>query len=510
MNTQRFILRLLSVSTSVAVSVFVLMTSARAQADTLSSWASQEATFSVSAMYRNISPAGTASGSVIASPSNTHPNYYYYWVRDAALTMDEVVTLYVTSQNSQQKSTFLNTLTQYVEFSRRNQLTPNLSGPADGLGLGEPKFNVDGSAFMGAWGRPQNDGPALRAVTLIRLANQLMNEGQASWVRSNLYDGFEPSSTVIKVDLDFVAHHWQDRSVDLWEEVTGDHFFTRMAQRRALIEGAALANALGDPNAANFYLQQSQALSQSLAQFWSDQAGYVGASLNTNGAKDKYSNLDVAVVLGSLHGYANDNFYSPGSDSILGTAERIRQAFANGLDEGSPNGGNQSYPAYGINGTTRDFENGVLGTAIGRYPEDNYDGYEANNEGSNTGNPWFLATEAYAELCYRAATEWSTAQRIPITALNLSFLTGIGASNGLRVGDVLTPQDSRFRGVLGGLVAGGDSYLRRVRFHMDGTGSLSEEMNRDSGYMQGANDLTWSYAALLTAVGTRPSALATQ
>ena len=35
-------------------------------------------------------------------------------------------------------------------------------GFSDGSGLGEPKFNVDESAFTGAWGRPQRDGPGWR------------------------------------------------------------------------------------------------------------------------------------------------------------------------------------------------------------------------------------------------------------------------------------------------------------------------------------------------------------
>src|SRR5688500_16671266 len=30
--------------------------------------------------------------------------------------------------------------------------------------LGEPKFQADGSAFNDPWGRPQNDGPAIRAT----------------------------------------------------------------------------------------------------------------------------------------------------------------------------------------------------------------------------------------------------------------------------------------------------------------------------------------------------------
>jgi glucoamylase len=38
------------------------------------------------------------------------------------------------------------------------------------------------------------------------------------------------------------------------EEISGDHFFTKMVQRKALILGAALANELNDPGAGQFYL----------------------------------------------------------------------------------------------------------------------------------------------------------------------------------------------------------------------------------------------------------------
>ena len=36
-------------------------------------------------------------------------------------------------------------------------------------GLGEPKINIDGSPYNEPWGRPQNDGPALRGINMISL-----------------------------------------------------------------------------------------------------------------------------------------------------------------------------------------------------------------------------------------------------------------------------------------------------------------------------------------------------
>jgi len=58
----------------------------------------------------------------------------------------------------------------------------------------------------------------------------------------------------IKTDLEYVAHNWQESSFDLWEESNGDNFFTKMVQRKAMIDGAAFATKMGDTGAANFYL----------------------------------------------------------------------------------------------------------------------------------------------------------------------------------------------------------------------------------------------------------------
>jgi len=58
----------------------------------------------------------------------------------------------------------------------------------------------------------------------------------------------------IKTDLEYVAHNWQENSFDLWEESNGDNFFTKMVQRKALINGAAFATQMNDTGAAAFYL----------------------------------------------------------------------------------------------------------------------------------------------------------------------------------------------------------------------------------------------------------------
>ena len=193
-------------------------------------------------LLANLEHSGIARGAVIASPSRSNPDYFYHWVRDAGLTMETIVMRYERETNSRTRERYLNLLLDFARFSRRNQQTPTLSP-----GLGEPKFYVDGRAFDGPWGRPQNDGPGIRATTLARLAQTLLDQGREDLVRRELYAPELPAQTVIKADLEFVAHHWREPSFDLWEECLGQHFYTRMVQRRALVEGARLARRMGDP-----------------------------------------------------------------------------------------------------------------------------------------------------------------------------------------------------------------------------------------------------------------------
>ena len=92
-------------------------------------------------LLKNIHPAGTSSGIVIASPSriytSTENDYFYHWTRDSALTMDLIVTLYKNGHRELE-----NVIWEYGSLTRRMQ--ENL-----GQNLGEPKFNVDGSLFTG-------------------------------------------------------------------------------------------------------------------------------------------------------------------------------------------------------------------------------------------------------------------------------------------------------------------------------------------------------------------------
>ena len=95
--------------------------------------------------------------------------------------------------------------------------------------------------FNGAWGRPQRDGPALRAIALMTYSNWLIKQGQSAGSKE-AKDVIWP---IISNDLSYVGQYWNQTGYDLWEETLGSSFFTLQNQHRALVEGAQLAHDLG-------------------------------------------------------------------------------------------------------------------------------------------------------------------------------------------------------------------------------------------------------------------------
>lgn len=433
----------------------------------LDQWLNEQSHLSFNRLRENISPPGTAPGVVVASPSKSNPDYFYHWVRDAGLVLDVIVNRYKAATDSGLKGHLEGTVWNFVDFSIRNQSTPNPSG-----GAGEPKFHVDGSAYLGSWGRPQNDGPAIRATTLIHFANNLLSQGKETLVRERLYHS---GHSVIKFDLEYVSHNWRNRGFDLWEEVYGHHFYTQMVQRRALIEGGRLAQRLGDTGASQWYFSQAKELEYQLSRYWDPGKGVFVPTIE-GGGKDKHSGLDSAIVLALHHGSLNDGFIPYTDDRVLSTVAHQEKEFF------------QKYP---IN------RDGNPGIAIGRYPEDRYDGYSSNGEG----NPWVLCTAAFAEFYYRLARNLEQQGKLRFTPLNIPFFRALGVQP--KAGQTFVRGDRIFDQILESTIEKGDHFLLRIRRHADVGGRLAEQINRHSGFMQGARDLTWSYASLITAIEHR-------
>jgi glucoamylase len=330
-----------------------------ALAQSLNEWLVKQEKASWEKLKANLSPEGTRTGVVIASPSR-EPNYIFHWVRDAALVMDVLMVEARINPNAD----LIKHINQYIDFSHYIQDQPTLSD------LGEPKYNIDGTGYTGPWGRPQNDGPALRALFLIRYAKHLLSQGTTPRQLSKLYQADMPATSLIKRDLEYTAHRWSEANFDLWEEVKGSHFYTLLAQRQALLEGAELARIFKDEGAATFYAFQSVLIENRLASFVENDH-FVTTRDRVDGLGYKYSNLDTSILLAFLH-VGEKAAYRMTDSRLARTVELLAQSFT---------------IVYPLN------QRGIVAVALGRYPEDQYYG----------GNPWILTTLAVAEYHYRMA-----------------------------------------------------------------------------------------------------------
>ena len=410
-------------------------------------------------------------------------------VRDAALTMDVVVELYAAATDPNAVSGFSQILSQYAEARIGQQNDPNLQ-----TGLGEPKFELNNSVFTGPWGRPQNDGPAEAATTLLRFATAYLDKGgDLDNVKEKIWNA------PVLPDLQFVASNWSNPSFDLWEEESADHFFNRMVSHKALIDGAVFASSINDSDTANTLSTAARAIADNLPSFWDQEKQLlvyeVGPVL-----LNKSSYKDIAVILGILHGYVEDELFRYSNDQVLATAYQVATSFL---------------AIFPIANVTTDSSGGALGIPIGydissyhvqqliyysRYPEDVYTG---TGTAENGGNPWFLATATMAELFYRAATDFKSSNNLTTTDTSLPFWTYFAPAAGLSAGATYAGDDDRFFSAVSALEGWADAFMRRIKYHTPADKTLTEQYNRNNGVSTGASNLTWSYASVLTAAFAR-------
>ncbi|PWN31058.1 Six-hairpin glycosidase [Jaminaea rosea] len=420
-------------------------------------------------------------------------------------------------------------------MSLQLQHTDNPSGTFQTGGIGEPKFNVDGSPFTGSWGRPQNDGPALRSITAARymahvLDTRSISDASRTFVTQQLWaaNGVKDPEAqgkrrlLIRDDLDYICREWQSKTFELWEEVCADagagggHFHVLMTQRRALLEGAALARRTEtlDEVAAKRWDEAAAAITNRLEKFWNAQG-----KLNLEGGPDEGSNIDwhderhlssigdivlasphvlptlnrvsgqhkptqadCAVLLGFTHGWDGDvglkadDTWEPWGERCLATLWRNVQVFAK---------------VYPVNRGRDPVRDGVL---CGRYPEDVYDGV-----GQSIGNPWFLTTFAVSNVLYLTLAHHArTSLPITLTPATLSFFSNFLDAGHARAGATYHRGSHEWESIMRGMREMAEVYLTNAaRFAEQRKGKMSEQIDRYSGWMRGARELSWSFASFL-------------
>jgi glucoamylase len=397
--------------------------------------------------------AASRPGCVIAAPSyprhtpGVDQDYVFNWVRDAAIAAMELAAAHVPDEHVGGSQALLD----YVGFARLCQQNAQPT-------LGHACFTVDGQP------RPwteQSDGPALQTLAVMRAYDRLDPPTKAV------------ANELIRVNLGYLLAEYKNPTTNLWEEHSGLSFFARSAQLRCFKEIAA--NTLGIPIPAGVDTAAAW-LADALGRHWNGTC-YVSmlappapgdAGLPALPASAGYDpNID--IVCACIYGAVE-----PADPKLLASAARLRQQWEDPA----------SAVFYPING---DDKGRGLGPLLGRYPGDTYDGDMQDAQRGD--HPWALCTCNFAELYYRVAAAIDAGGVV-------SFDDGISREFFAQVGIAANARADQAAGLLR---AAGDRMLRAVVFHSDHL-ELSEQFDGVSGYEKSVTNLTWSYAAFLSAV----------
>ncbi|MFD5078319.1 glycoside hydrolase family 15 protein [Streptomyces sp. NPDC058371] len=401
-------------------------------------------------------------GCIIAAPSfpeetpGIDEDYVFNWVRDGAITAMEVARAGLPTGPGGTVQT-LNDYVQFAELCQSNAQPP--------LTKGHACFNIAGDA------RPwteQNDGPALQTITILAAYDQLDLGTQKRAV------------DLVNSNVAFLLDVYRRSTTNLWEEHSGYSFFARSAQLRCFEE--IQASTIVGIDKPTDLRPAAKWLRQALADHW-DGNKYVSMLADPgNGSQPSPQNPVVSdydpnidIVQSALYGAV------PVIDTkLLATAAQLRSQWEEG--------GIAFYP---IN--KADKEQFGIGPLFGRYPGDVYDGDTAHPVLG--GHPWALSTCNVAELHYKLASEIKSSGKVPVDDLSAPFFaqSGIDASTAPAA-------------AAAALAATGDAMVRSVVYHSDHL-ELSEQFDGATGFERSVHNLTWSYAAYLSAMRARAEAV---
>jgi glucoamylase len=344
----------------------------------LEAWIAKEWDHAAEMMLKSISPVGIVKerarfgqvimpkpGSVVASPVlaayDPDPDYFFHWYRDSALVIDalrllrgELLEADGLFQDFVRFSLDLHALDgRALPLDWRDRAQPDFVrflrqdvSHAHGAAIpAESRINPDGSLDITDWPRPQNDGPALRALCVLRWGA----EGDAA--------------ELLRRDLAFVLRHAWQPCFDIWEEEKGLHAYTLRVSAAALAEGADWLDRSGEAATAKLCRTEARLLKTALEDFWMEEKKHLRSRFVEGGAPEKL--LDMSVILAANQA------------RVLGEPYRLTLAHLENLFG----------DAYAIN---RD-RPASRAPALGRYEGDRY----------YSGGAYYFSTLAAAEFYYR-------------------------------------------------------------------------------------------------------------
>jgi glucoamylase len=378
----------------------------------LDRWVDRQYRHAARAMRASISPLGIVktrpgfgqtvvpiSGSVVASPVlaayDPDPDYFFHWYRDSAVVIDALRQLF---EDGSAGPDAVAQFSDFVHFSLalqqldgrplaasdawRTRVAPDfkkfLRTDADLARIhgeavaAETRVNPDGRLDISSWPRPQNDGPALRALTLLR------------WSRSARFDPplSAAVSALLRADLAFTQQHWRDACFDIWEEEQGLHYYTLSIAAAALNAGADWLQQHGKGAQARAAATEAETIRRALDGYWLDDQGYYRSRTLASGQRSA-KELDIAVILAALHGAGTGTVHSVHDPRMHATLAQLEALF------------DAAYPINHDRPASR-------APAMGRYAGDVY----------YSGGAYYFSTLAAAEFCFRAAIGVAAAREL--------------------------------------------------------------------------------------------------
>jgi glucoamylase len=250
----------------------------------------------------------------------------------------------------------------FVQYLRKDKELGAIHGDSV---VAETRVNPDGTLDISSWTRPQHDGAPLRALSVLR------------WVRIHSFAGELQAlvSKLVRSDLAFTFAHWREPSFDIWEEESGQHYYTLCVSAAALREGADWLDEAGEPALARTYRAEAEVIARVLDGYWLPEAGHYRSRVLASGQQST-KELDIAVILAAIHALGDGLTHTVRDPHMHATLQRLEALF------------DSAYPINHNRPADR-------APAMGRYRGDVY----------FSGGAYYFSTLGAAQFCYLAAAQ---------------------------------------------------------------------------------------------------------
>jgi glucoamylase len=365
-------------------------------------WLEQQYRRAGPAMLRSVSPVGlqklrpgfgqsirASRGSIVASPVlaayDPDPDYFFHWYRDSAVVLDALRLLFEDGLAAEAPGHFADFIrfglelrsldgrtlvakpswraiiaSDFAKFVRDDGDLTTVRGDAVAA---DTRVNADGTIDISRWARPQHDGPALRALAVLR------------WMHTVSVDPTVAgeAAMLLQADLQFAFTRARQPCFDIWEEDNGLHYYTLCVTAAALEEGADWLASSGNEREAHIYRTEAVEIRRTLDGFWRAEEGHYRSRILSSGERST-KELDIAVILAAIHAGGAGKTHTVRDPRMHATLARLEGLFdaAYPINQGRPAG---------------------TGPAMGRYQGDVY----------YSGGAYYFSTLGAAEFCYRAA-----------------------------------------------------------------------------------------------------------